>query len=448
MPFPRWFQFVWITLILLPAWRRRRLARALERLGPSFIKLGQTLSTRADLLGEALALDLAQLRDRLPPFPARIARRIVTEELGQDMEQLFAAFDDVPVAAASIAQVHKARLPDGRAVAVKILRPGIEKAFARDFRFFLWAGRVLERRFPSTRRLKPLEVVGVLVNTVRFELDLRYEAAAMAEIAENMRNDGEFRVPRVEWRMASQKVLVSEWVDGIPIHETEALIAAGFDPNALLARLSEVFFLQAFRDGFFHADLHPGNLFVDAKGHIVAVDFGITGRLDWKTRLYMAEIFRGFLTEDYRAVAEAHFKAGYVPRHQSVAQFTQACMAIAKPILGRPAQEVSVAKLLAQLLQVTETFEMETQPQLLLFQKTLVVVEGIGRMLNPNVNMWEMARPPIEAWAAEHLGPLGKTRRAWREANEMFRLLPEALREAAWRMEERMMRTPEERSSE
>lgn len=409
------------AVIVIPAYRRRKLARALERLGPSYIKLGQTLSTRPDIIGVELAADLASLRDNLPPFPAREARRIVEEDLGAPIDTLFAAFDDEPVAAASIAQVHRATLHDGKRVAVKILRPGIHRRFKRDLDFFRWGACIIERRRPHLRRLKPVEVVQTLEESVIFELDLRYEAAAMQEMHANIQkhSDTGFRVPNVEWRMVSERVLVSEWIDGAPIHE-----AATHNPDALLATLSQAFFRHVFRDGFFHADMHPGNLFVDAKGDLVAVDFGIMGRLEWRERIFIAEIFRGFLNEDYKRVAEAHFKAGYVPAHHSVERFAQAAMAIAKPILDRPVHEISLAKLLGQLFNVAETFEMETQPQLLLLQKTLVVVEGVGRMLNPNVNMWEMARPPIEEWARDTFSLRGRAHHAAQELRELAVMVP------------------------
>lgn len=408
----------------------QRLAHALERLGPTFIKLGQTLSTRPDLVGEEVSIALAELRDNLPPFDSKVARALIEEELRQSIGSVFQAFEDQAVAAASIAQVHRAVLHDGRKVAVKILRPGIAQAFARDMDLFYWIAELIERNLRSWRRLKPLAVVELFKQTVAFELDLRYEAAAATEMRDNVKNDEGFRVPAVEWNLTTQKVMVLDWVEGIPLADVESIKNAGHDVNAVLARLSENFFKHVFRDGFFHADLHPGNLFLDAAGNIVAVDFGIMGRLDWRTRLYVAEILRGFLNEDYRHVAEAHFAAGYVRADQSVENFTLACMAIAKPILDKPLHDISVARLLGQLLKVTETFAMETQPQLLLLQKTMVVVEGIGRMFNPRINMWEMARSPIEAWAEANLGPIGKLQHGAWEMSEIIRELPRVLARA------------------
>jgi ubiquinone biosynthesis protein len=402
-----------------------RLAAALERLGPAFIKLGQALSTRSDLIGDEIADDLGGLRDNLPPFPTAIARAIIEAEFGAPVESLYRQFEDAPVAAASIAQVHCAITRDGRVVAVKILRPQIEEAFARDLDLFFWLAGIAERRLSGYRRLKPLEVVRTLKESVFFELDLRFEAAAANELAENVKHyEPGFRVPAVDWTLTSRRVLTIEWVDGIPLSDIEGIRRSGFDTGMILSKAARSLFAQVFRDGFFHADLHPGNLFVDKNGDLVAVDFGIMGRLDWKSRMYMAEIFRGFLTEDYRHVAEVHFAAGYVPANKSIEAFTQACMAVARPITGKPLNEISAAKLLGQMFKIAGEFEMETQPQLLLLQKTMMVTEGVGRMLNPNLNMWELARPMIENWAAEHFGPAGRVKDAARQGYDIAKKLP------------------------
>lgn len=406
------------------AWHGKGLARALENLGPAFIKLGQALSTRSDIIGEETAADLSRLRDRLPPFPA--ARAIIAAELKAPVESLFREFENKPVAAASIAQVHRAVTKDGRDVAVKILRPGIEKAFARDLDLFFWLAEMAERRRP---RLKPKEVVKTLKESVFFELDLRFEAAAATELKENMeKHDTGFRVPAVDWNLTSRRVLVMEWVDGIKLDDAEAIKAAGFSSTEILTKAAKSLFAQVFMDGFFHADLHPGNLFVDKNGDLAAVDFGIMGRLDRKSQLYMAEILRGFLTGDYRKVAEVHFTAGYVPPNKSVDAFAQACMAVARPITGKPQNEISVAKLLGQMFSIAAEFEMETQPQLLLLQKTMMVTEGVGRMLNPNLNIWELARPMLETWAEEHFSPAGKIKDAARQGFELLQKLPQTLR--------------------
>lgn len=407
-----------------------RLARALHELGPSFIKLGQALSTRSDLLGEELAEDLSQLQDRLPPFDGAAARDTVAAELGRPVTELFSAFDDAAVAAASIAQVHYAVDGDGRPVAVKVLRPGIEAAFARDLDLLTWLAALAERTQPALRRLKPVEVVATLAETVRMEMDLRYEAAAADELAGNFRDQDSYVVPAVDWQRTARRVLTLERVEGIPVDEREALLAAGHDPDDVLRVAAETFFRQVFRDGFFHADMHPGNLFVAPGGALVAVDFGIMGRLDRKTRLYLAEMLLGFLTGDYKRVADVHFRAGYVPADKSADAFAQACRSIAEPILGKPLNEISLGRLLAQLFQVTETFEMATQPQLLLLQKTMLVAEGVGRKLNPEVNIWELARPLIEAWTRDNLGPDAKLRDGLEDLTDGLERLPKAIADA------------------
>jgi ubiquinone biosynthesis protein len=388
----------------VPMRQGERLAAALQALGPSFIKLGQALSTRADLVGEDIASDLAALRDRLPPFPSAEARATIAAELEAPVETLFQSFEDTPVAAASIAQVHLAITSEGRPVAVKVLRPGIKAAFARDIDLFLWIADLVERTQPALRRLKPTAVVNTFAETVWLEMDLRSEAAAASELRHNLKNDPDFRVPEMDWRRTGRQVMTSERVAGIPIDERERLIAAGHEPRKILEKAANAFFKQVFRDGFFHADLHPGNLFVAEDGAIVAVDFGIMGRLDRRTRFYLADMLLGFLTGDYRRVAEVHFDAGYVPQRQSLEAFAQACRSIGEPILERPLHEISLARLLAQLFEVTERFEMETQPQLLLLQKTMLVAEGVGRRLDPTVNMWTLARPLIEDWMRENRG--------------------------------------------
>ncbi|MBS0519828.1 MAG: 2-polyprenylphenol 6-hydroxylase [Proteobacteria bacterium] len=411
-------------------WRRQtrrpgeRLAAALQELGPSFIKLGQALSTRADLLSEEAAADLAQLQDHLPPFSGAEARRTIESELGRPVETLFARFDDVPVAAASIAQVHFAVTADGREVAVKVLRPGIEAAFARDLDLFYWMAELVERTQPRFRRLKPVESVKAFADVVRVEMDLRMEAAASEELGENFLDDPGYRAPEIDWDRTAQRVMTLERVDGTPIGDREAIIAAGHDPDAVMKKSAEAFFYQVFRDGFFHADMHGGNAFVDREGCIVPVDFGIMGRVDADTRVYLAELLVAFLRRDYRAVAEVQFRAGYVPSHQSLEMFAQACRSIGEPIFGKPSHEISIARLLAQLLRVTEQFEMAVQPQLLLLQKTMLMAEGMGTRLNPGVNIWELARPLIEDWMVTHFGPRATAARAAEDLARSLRRLP------------------------
>jgi ubiquinone biosynthesis protein len=384
-----------------------RLSKALTSLGPSYIKLGQFLATRDDIIGRELARDLCTLQDRLQPFSQGEARAAVEEALGSPIDQLYAEFGP-PVAAASIAQVHKARVceADGtlKPVAVKVLRPGIEQRFQKDLDSYFFAARTIERFHPRSRRLRPIAVVDTLAKSVAIEMDLRMEAAALSEMAENSKNDEGFRVPQVDWTRSARRVLTLEWIDGIPISDRDALAAAGHDVKALGARLMQTFLRHAMRDGFFHADMHPGNLFVDEEGRIVAVDFGIMGRLGFKERRFLAEILYGFLNRNYQRVAEVHFEAGYVPRKHSVAQFAQALRAIGEPIMDRAASEISMAQLLGQLFQYTEVFDMQTRPELLLLQKTMVVVEGVGRTLDSELNMWVVSEPVVKEWMEQTFG--------------------------------------------
>jgi ubiquinone biosynthesis protein len=406
----------------------QRLAAAFEELGPSFIKLGQLLSTRADVLGEEITVDLASLQDRLPPFPGAEARARIEAEFACPLDSLFTSFDETAIAAASIAQVHFAQTTDGHDVAVKVLRRGIAEAFARDLDLFLWLAGLGEWLQPALRRLKPVEVVQTLAEVVEFEMDLRLEAAAAAELSENFAGDPDFRVPRVDWLRTGRTVLTLQRIIGLHIDDRAALIAAGHRIEDLLGKAAAAFFNQVFRDGFFHADLHPGNMFVDTDGAIVVVDFGIMGRLDRATRFYLADMLIGFLSGDYRRVAEVHFAAGYVPRRLSIDAFTQACRSIGEPILGKPLQEISVARLLAQLFEITEQFEMETQPQLLLLQKTMVVIEGVGRRLDPDTNIWTLARPLIEEWMRDNRGPEARLRLGLETIADLVERVPRLVR--------------------
>lgn len=388
----------------------QRLAAALQELGPSFVKLGQALSTRPDLVGEEIAEDLSELQDRLAPFPAEAARAIIAAELDKPIEDLFLGFDDKPVAAASIAQVHFAVTAEGEDVAVKVLRPGVELRFARDIALFTWLAVWAERLFPKWRRLRLVDSVKAFEDSVVLEMDLRFEAAAAAEMRENFEGDAGFAIPRIDWQRTARRVLTLERIEGISIDEVDAIRDAGHDLVQVTEQAAAAFFNMVFRDGFFHADLHPGNLFVAPDGKLVAVDFGITGRVDEQTRRFLGEMLLGFLNGDYRKVAEVHFQAGFVPADKSIDNFTQACRSIAEPILGKPLHEISIARLLGQLFQVTETFAMETQPQLLLLQKSMLVAEGVGRRLNPETNMWQLARPLIERWMVANLGPQARIR--------------------------------------
>lgn len=408
----------------------QRLARALHEAGPSFIKLGQALSTRSDLLGDEIAADLSELQDRLPPFPGDAARAIIATELAAPVEAMFRRFDDDAVAAASIAQVHRAETTDGRDVAVKVLRPGVEQAFRRDLDLMMWLAELLEATWPEGRRLRPADSVRLLADSVAVEMDLRFEAAAAEELAENFADEPGFRVPAIDWSRTARRVLTLEWVSGIPIDDRTAIVAAGLTPETVLAKAAQVFFLQVFRDGFFHGDLHAGNLSVGADGILTAVDFGIMGRLDRPTRRHLAEMLDAFLGRDYRRAAEVHFEAGWVPADRSVAAFTQACRSIAEPILDKPQHEISMARLLAHLFQVTKHFGMETQPQLLLLQKTMLAAEGTARRLCPQANMWVLARPLVEDWSRTAFGPEARLRDAVVDTATALARLPDLARRA------------------
>ena len=410
--------------------RGQRLVAALEALGPAFIKFGQTLSTRADLVGDEFAADLASLRDRLAPFPGEAAIEVIETAFDGSLETVFASFDEIPVAAASIAQVHYAVTTDGHEVAVKILRPGVERAFGRDIELFRWLARIVEATQPGMRRLKPVEVVNKFAESSYREMDLSLEAAAASEIGQNFDGDSTYLVPAVDWTRTSPRVLTLARVDGIGLGNRDALVDAGIDLDTVVTNLLEAFLHQVFRDGFFHGDMHPGNLFADTEGNILAVDFGIMGRLELKDRRYLADLMLAFLTRDYWRVAEVHFEAGYVPANQSLDAFAQACRAIGEPILGKPAHEISIARLLAQLLRVTEQFQMETQTQLLLLQKTMVVAEGVARSLDPEIVFWEKAQPVIQEWMEGHMGPAARVRDNLNSALRVLRRLPGVLESA------------------
>ncbi len=405
-----------------------RLARAFEELGPTFIKLGQILSTRSDLIGEEAAYDLSRLRDNLPPFPASVVKEIIKAELGAPVGRLFAEFDETPVAAASIAQVHSAVLHTGEKVAVKILRPKIEEKIARDIELFFWLARLIEKKQPGyAARLRPVEVVQTLADAIKIELDLRMEAAAASELKENFRGWKGFHVPEVHWKYISRRVLVMEWVEGIKIDQRDELIAAGLNPDDILERAANALFKQVFGDGFFHADLHPGNVFINRQGDVVPIDYGITGRLDRQSRLYVAQIIGGFLRRDYMMVARAHFDAGYVPKTKNLEHFAMACRAVGEPVMDLPINEISVARLLGQMFKVAEDFEMIAQPQLLLMQKTMMMAEGVGRSLNPNVNMWKLAEPLVVKWAKENIGVKAQVVSHIKEAKRLSEQLPRLL---------------------
>jgi ubiquinone biosynthesis protein len=381
------------------------ITRALTALGPAYIKFGQILSTRPDVVGDELALQLTYLQDKLPPFPTEVARKTIEEELGIKVDDVFSEFSE-PVAAASIAQVHRARLAaDGRDVAVKVLRPRIERAFRLDLDAFHFSAAVLEFLLPQSRRLRPSDVVAHFESVVMGELDLRLECASASEFAENTAKDAGFVVPAVKWSLSSKRVMTLDWGDGIPANEVEKIRAAGHDMESIGNRVLHLFLSHALRDGLFHGDMHQGNLKIAANGDIIALDFGIMGRIDEYTRRVYAEILFGFIKRDYRRVAEVHFEAGYVPADQDVEEFAKALRAVGEPIFGMDATQISMGRLLHYLFEVTEWFGMQTRTELIHLQRTMVVVEGVSRSLNPQINIWEVARPVVESYIAEAMGP-------------------------------------------
>ena len=379
--------------------------RSLTALGPAYIKFGQLLSTRPDVVGQNLADELKVLQDALPPFSQRIAIETVEKELGKKLDSLFSKFSQ-PIAAASLAQVHKATISGGdKIVAVKVLRPEVEKAFLKDVDAFYLLAKIIELFSKSSRRLKPVAVIEHFEGIVREELDLRMEVSAAAEFKSNTIADDRFKVPSVFWDLSSRRVLTTEWVSGIPVGNVEEIRNSGADMNSLASLIIQSFLRQALRDGFFHGDMHQGNLKLAPDGTLFVMDFGIMGRIDSYTRRVYAEILMGFLQKDYRRVAEVHFEAGYVPQDQDVEAFAQALRSVGEPIFGVEAKQISMARLLAHLFDVTERFGMATRTELILLQRSMVVVEGVARSLDPNMNMWENARPVVESYIKENLGP-------------------------------------------
>jgi ubiquinone biosynthesis protein len=402
-----------------------RLSAALTKLGPTYVKLGQFLATRPDVVGMALARDLESLQDKMAPFPQEQAEATVLTALGRPVREVFASFGP-PVAAASIAQVHRAEIatPSGRQpVAVKLARPGVERRFRIDLDTLDFAAHTAERHSAEARRLRMLEAVDTLRRSVALEMDFRLEAAAISEMAENTRRDADFRVPAVDWDLTAKDMLTLEWVDGTPLSDRAGLERKGFDLVQLARTLMQSFLRHAMRDGFFHADMHPGNFFVDDEARLVAVDFGIMGRLGPKERRFLAEILHGFITRNYHRTAEVHFEAGYVPPQHSVESFAQAIRAIGEPIHSRPAEEISMAKLLTLLFEVTGLFDMRTRPELLLLQKTMVVVEGVARAFDPKLDMWAVAEPVVRQWIERNLGPAGRLEDATEGALELGKQL-------------------------
>jgi len=383
-------------------------ADALEAIGPPAIKFGQTLATRPDLIGEAAARDLERLQDALPPVPFDIIRPAIERSLGKPIDTLFQSIDPVAVGAASIAQVHRAVTSDGRQVAVKVLRPGVEDEFARAIDTYQWAAAQVQTMGGEFSRLQPRLVVETFRRWTARELDLRREAASASELAECMAAQPDFVVPAIDWQRTTTRVLTLEWIDGIKLSNRTALVEAGHDTAHLAQTLVHAFLRQAIADGFFHADLHPGNLFALPGNRIAAIDFGIMGRIDRRARVWLAEILYGLITGNYKRVAEIHFEAGYVPPNHNVDEFATALRAVGEPMRGMAVKDMSVGNMLEGLFNITRDFDMKTQPHLLLLQKTMVMVEGVATQLNPDINMWETAAPFVQEWIRTELGPEAK----------------------------------------
>ena len=404
-----------------------KLCDALEEMGTTFIKLGQFLATRPDIIGEVLADDLVKLQDRLPAFELHDAKKILKKEIG---ENLYSNIQDIsePIAAASIAQVHLAKIEienQTRLVAIKILRPEIEKKFNEELDALMLFAYIIENTFSKTKRLKLVEVVHLLREITNIEMDLRFEAAAANELYENTKNDIGFNVPKIYWNYTTKKILTLDKVDGISIREQKLLEESGVNLKLLAENLIQHFLKQAVRDGFFHGDMHQGNLFVDFKGNIIPVDFGIMGRLDKNNRKYLAEILYGFIQRNYTKVAEVHFQAGLVPQSTSKEEFAQALRSVGEPIFGQSIKDISGGNLLSQLFEITEKFNMQTQTPLLLLQKTMVVVEGVARKLSPDTNIWEVSRPILEDWIKNVKGPKATFDSAINTSSEILKRIPD-----------------------
>ena len=405
-----------------------RYADAFQAIGPAAIKLGQTLATRPDLVGDAAANDLLRLQDALPPVPFATIRTEIETSFGRPLEEIYASFDEVPVGAASIAQVHRATTTEGRDVAVKVIRPGVIDQFNRDIQTYEWAAAHIEQLGGEIARLRPRLVIANLKRWTARELDLRREAASASELAEAMVAEPGYIIPAIDWDRTSGRIMTMEWVNGIKISDRAALVAAGHDVPALAARLVNAFLRQAIAEGFFHADMHQGNLFVTPNGDIAAIDFGIMGRIDRRARMWLAEILYGLITGNYRRVAEIHFEAQYVPAHHDVAEFATALRAVGEPMRGKPVSELSVGGMLDGLFAITRDFDMQTQPHLLLLQKTMVMVEGVATALDPQINMWETSGPYVKEWLRTELGPEAKAADALIQNWRTFQRLPDLVR--------------------
>tara|TARA_Y100000294_G_scaffold169722_1_gene181188 strand:+ start:129 stop:1697 length:1569 start_codon:yes stop_codon:yes gene_type:complete len=405
----------------------QRLCLSLQEMGTTFIKLGQFLATRPDIIGENLAKDLETLQDKLPEFEKSEATLILKKGLEENVYNNISEFSE-PIAAASIAQVHFAKIKingDIKEVAIKILRPSIEKIFNEEIDALMLLASLTEKIVSKSRRLKLIEVVHLLREITNLEMDLRFEAAAANELYENTKDDIGFNVPKIYWNFTTKNILTLDKIDGISIRESEQLKKNRIDVTKLSKNIIQHFLRQAIRDGFFHADMHQGNIFVNKNGEIIPVDFGIMGRLDDLSKRYLAEILYGFTQRDYKKVAKVHLLANLVPKNTSLSEFAQALRSIGEPIFGQSVKNISGSKLLNQLFEVTEKFNMQTQPQLLLLQKTMVVVEGVARKLDPETDIWETSKPILENWLKETKDPLNKINKTFINTSEVIKRLPE-----------------------
>jgi len=404
-----------------------RLCKSIEGMGTTFIKLGQFLATRPDIIGEKLSIQLEKLQDKLPPFANSEAKEMIKKNLGNDLYNCIINLSE-PIAAASIAQVHKGQIDDDgtiKDVAIKILRPNIKKKFNDEIDALMLLAYVVENIIKKTKRLRLVEVVFLLKEITNHEMDLRFEAAAAAEFSENTKNDVGFHVPKIYWNYTGEEVLTLDWIEGISIREKETLETNKIDVKIIANDVIQHFLRHAVRDGFFHADMHQGNLFVDNNSQIIPVDFGIMGRLDKLNKRYLAEILYGFIQRDYKKVAEVHVIAGLVPQNVQIDDFAQALRAIGEPIFGQAVKDISGGKLLKQLFDITEKFNMQTQPQLLLLQKTMVVVEGVARKLDPNTNIWNTSKPVLEKWLKETKDPIYNFSETLKDSADVLKRLPE-----------------------
>ncbi|MFL2887004.1 MAG: 2-polyprenylphenol 6-hydroxylase [Candidatus Pelagibacter sp.] len=404
----------------------QKLSNSLQSMGTTFIKLGQFLATRPDIIGEDLSKQLEMLQDKLPPFPLSEAKEMIKKDLGNELYDSIINLSK-PIAAASIAQVHKAQINDNgiiKDVAIKILRPNIKKEFNEEIDALMLLAFIVESLIKKTKRLKLVEVVFLLKEITNLEMDLRFEAAAANEYSDNTKNDAGFKVPKIYWNFTSENVMVLDWIDGISIRETEELIKRNINTKKLASDIIQHFLRHAIRDGFFHADMHQGNIFIDNSGQIVPIDFGIMGRLDKLSQRFLAEILFGFIQRDYKKVAEVHLSAGLVPKEVHINDLAQALRSIGEPIFGQSVKDISGGKLLKQLFDVTEKFNMQTQPQLLMLQKTMVVVEGVARKLNPETNIWETSKPVLEKWLRETKDPINAINDTFKDSVDVIKKLP------------------------